>query len=125
MSLLLDTHALLWWLHDPVLLTREAHDVIAEGRRPVFVSAAATWEITVKKALGKLEAPDDLEEVMAEEGFLALPISIPHTLAVATLPAIHQDPFDRIQIAQAKLEGLTLVTRDQTIKEYGVPVIEA
>ena len=125
MSLLLDTHALLWWLDDPVLLSREAHDAIAEGRRPVFVSAAVTWEITVKKALGKLEAPDELEEAMAEEGFLALPISIPHTLAVGTLPAIHQDPFDRIQIAQAKMEGLILVTRDLFIQEYGVPVIEA
>ena len=120
MKLLLDTHVLLWWLDDPALLSAPARDALTEGTNMVFVSAAVGWEITIKKAMGKLEAPDDLEEAMAAERFEPLPITIPHALAVAGLPAIHQDPFDRIQIAQAQLEGLTLVTRDARIQQYSV-----
>ena len=125
MSLLLDTHVLLWWLDDPAVLSTKAHAAIADGGNAVFVSAAAIWEITIKKARGKLEAPDNLEEVLAEERFQALPITIPHTLAIASLPHIHQDPFDRIQVAQARIENLTLVTRDSFIKKYGIAVLEA
>lgn len=125
MNLLLDTHVLLWWLDDPGLLSDEARTVIAEGRNPVFVSAAAVWEITIKKARGKLEAPDNLEEVLEQERFQPLPITIPHALAVGTLPPLHEDPFDRIQVAQVKIEGLVLVTRDSFQKKYGVPFIEA
>jgi len=124
-NLLLDTHVLLWWLDDPGLLTEEARSAIAEGGNLVFVSAAAAWEIAVKKALGKLEAPDDLQDVMAAERFQQLPITIAHALGVAALPAIHQDPFDRIQIAQANLENLTLVTRDGFIQQYAVSLMRA
>jgi PIN domain nuclease of toxin-antitoxin system len=124
-NLLLDTHVLLWWLDDPALLAEEAQRAIGEGDNLVFVSAAVAWEIAIKKALGKLEAPDDLQDVMAAERFQQLPITIPHTLAVAALPPIHQDPFDRIQVAQAKLENLTLVTRDGCIQQYAVSVMKA
>ena len=91
----------------------------------MFVSAAVAWEITIKRQLGKLDAPDDLETALAEERFQHLPITVRHALAVAELPAIHGDPFDRIQIAQARLEGLTIVTRDATIPRYGVPCVRA
>ena len=107
------------------LCSPKRREVIAEGRNPVFVSAAAVWEITIKKARGKLEAPDNLEEVLEQERFQPLPITIPHALAVGALPSLHEDPFDRIQVAQAKIEGLVLVTRDSFQKQYGVPFIEA
>lgn len=125
MNLLLDTHVLLWWLDDPGLLAEKARNAIAQGDNMVFVSAAVAWEIAIKKALGKLEAPDDLQEAMAAERFLPLPITIPHALAVTSLPAIHQDPFDRIQIAQARLENLILVTRDGFIQQYAISSMEA
>lgn len=125
MKLLLDTHVLLWWLDDPQVLGTKAARAIADGGNTVFVSAAAAWEIAIKKALGKLVAPDNLVDVMAQERFLALPITIAHALAVASLPAIHQDPFDRIQVAQAQIEKLTLVTRDAITMEYPVRVLQA
>ena len=91
----------------------------------MLVSAAVAWEITIKRQLGKLEAPDDLEAALEEERFQNLPITVRHALAVADLPAIHADPFDRIQVAQARLEGLTIVTRDGTIPRYDVPCLRA
>ena len=123
--LLLDTHVLLWWLDDPAALEAPARRLIADPRNRVFVSAAVAWEIAVKRQLGKLDAPDNLETALAEERFQHLPITVRHALAVAELPAIHGDPFDRIQIAQARLEGLTIVTRDATIPRYGVPCVRA
>ena len=123
--LLLDTHVLLWWLDDPSLIAADARELIADPRRPVFVSAAAAWEITIKRQLGKLEAPDDLEDVLKRERFQHLPIAIRHAVAVAELPPIHADPFDRIQVAQARLEGLTIVTRDGRIPRYDVRCLRA
>ena len=123
--LLLDTHVLLWWLDDPSLIAGQARELIADPRRPVFVSAAAAWEITIKRQLGKLDAPDDLEDALERERFQHLPIAIRHAVAVAELPPIHGDPFDRIQIAQARLEGLTIVTRDGWIPRYDVPCLRA
>lgn len=125
MRLLLDTHVLLWWLDDPDLLASPARAAISRNSNAVFVSAAAVWEIAIKKALGKLQAPDDLEAVMEEDRFQPLPITVPHALTVASLPPIHQDPFDRIQVAQVQLENLTLITRDTHIKQYDIPYIEA
>ncbi len=123
--LLLDTHVLLWWLDDPSLIAGDARELIADPRRPVFVSAAAAWEITIKRQLGKLDAPDDLEDALERERFQHLPIAIRHAVAVAELPPIHGDPFDRIQIAQARLEGLTIVTRDGWIPRYDVRCLRA
>jgi len=124
-NLLLDTHALLWWLDDPTLLAPAARGVISQGQNEVFISAAVAWEIAIKKALGRLKAPDNLEEVLEEERFQPLTITLEHALAVVSLPSIHQDPFDRIQAAQAKLENLILVTRDARLKQYGIPYIDA
>ena len=123
--LLLDTHVLLWWLDDPASLQAPPRRLIADPRTRVFVSAAVAWEITIKRQLGKLEAPDDLEAALEEERFQHLPIAVRHALAVAELPAIHGDPFDRIQIAQARLEGLTIVTGDGTVPRYDVPSLRA
>ena len=125
MKLLLDTHALLWWLDDPGLLSVEARRAIARGDNAVFVSAAAAWEIAIKTAMGRLQAPENLEEVMAAERFEPLPITLAHALAVGGLPTIHQDPFDRIQIAQAGHENLTMVTRDPLIQQYPISSIAA
>jgi PIN domain nuclease of toxin-antitoxin system len=124
-NLLLDTHVALWWFDNPSILSEKAHSAIAEGENLVFISAAVAWEIAIKKALGKLDAPDNLEEVMAEENFQPLPITIAHALAVAALPPIHQDPFDRMQIAQAKAENLTLISRDALIRQYEISLIVA
>jgi PIN domain nuclease of toxin-antitoxin system len=125
MTLLLDTHVLLWWLDDPGRLSKAARRAIRDGANPVYVSAAVAWEISIKKALGKLEAPDDLEEVLEANRFRALPITIPHTMALRSLPDHHRDPFDRILIAQALHEGFRLVSRDSAIAKYPVPQIVA
>ena len=93
--LLLDTHVLLWWLaHDPAL-GPETQKAIRDAQNEVYVSAATTWEASIKKALGKLEAPDDLDRIVEEERFLKLPISLYHGQMAGQLPAYHRDPFDR------------------------------
>ena len=125
MTLLLDTHTFLWWLDDPALLAESARKAIADGKNLVYVSAAVAWEIAIKRSLGKLDAPEDLEAVMAANRFLPLPVTVPHALAVATLPDHHRDPFDRLLIAQARHEGFQLVSRDPSMKLYDVPLLEA
>ncbi len=120
---LLDTHVLLWWLSEPSQLSAQAKDAIAEGAHAVYMSTAAAWEMAIKKALGRLEFPGNLEEVLRKDHIEALPITLPHALAVADLPVHHQDPFDRMQIAQARIENLTLITRDARIAEYDVKVL--
>lgn len=119
MNLLLDTHVFLWWLQDPLLLSNEARQAITDGRNAVYLSAAVVWEIAIKKNLGKLEAPDDIEDVISMNRFIHMPINIHHALTVTTLPDHHRDPFDRILVAQARYEGLTLVGRDPYVPLYG------
>ncbi len=123
--LLLDTHVLLWWLaHDPAL-GPETQKAIRDAQNDVYVSAATTWEVSIKQALGKLEAPDDLDRIVAEERFLKLPISLYHGQMAGRLAAYHRDPFDRMLVAQAQAEGLTVVTVDQNIPRYGVQTFSA
>lgn len=124
MRLLLDTHALLWWLADEGL-TDKARNAIADPDNVVMVSVASAWEISIKKALGKLSAPDDLERQVNESGFAPLPISVAHGIAAGQLPRRHDDPFDRMLIAQAYAEGLTIVTRDKRFAEYNVATLGA
>lgn len=124
MRLLLDTNALLCWLADEGLSV-PARDAIADPGNVVMVSAASAWEISIKKALGKLVAPDDLEHQVLASGFLPLPISLGHGVAAGRLDRYHEDPFDRMLIAQARAEGLTIVTRDKRFDEYGVPLLPA
>ncbi|MCC6695764.1 MAG: type II toxin-antitoxin system VapC family toxin [Candidatus Hydrogenedentes bacterium] len=125
MNLLLDTHALLWWLADDPELSREARAAISAPQHIVYVSAASAWEISIKRAIGKLQAPDDLDTAMAASAFQELPITVAHALAAGQLPDKHSDPFDRMLVAQAMIESLTLVTRDERIASYQVPTIRA
>jgi PIN domain nuclease of toxin-antitoxin system len=123
--LLLDTHVLLWWLaHDPAL-GPESYAVIRDAYNDVYISAATTWEASIKKALGKLEAPDDLDRIVEAERFLKLSISLYHGQMAGRLPAYHRDPFDRMLVAQAQAEGLTIVTADRNIPRYGVQTLPA
>jgi len=117
---LLDTHVLLWWLDDPSLLSAEAQSAICDSTHRAMVSTAAVWEMGIKKALGRLDIPSNLVEALDRDAINVLNIEIDHALSVAELPMLHQDPFDRMQIAQANLEGLTLITRDRRIQQYDV-----
>lgn len=124
MNLLLDTHALLWALTDEKQLSRRARTVITSPRNRVHISAASIWEISIKKTLGMLPASIDLEEILSRSGFEALEINIKHAMLAGELPKHHEDPFDRMLIAQAIVEKLTLVTRDAAFDAYGVQLLE-
>jgi PIN domain nuclease of toxin-antitoxin system len=124
LRLLLDTRALLWWLADEEL-TAEARALIADPENAVTVSAASAWEISIKQALGKLTAPDDLDQQILDSDFAPLPISIRHAMVAGRLPRHHDDPFDRMLIAQAQLEELTILTRDKRFGDYDVRVAAA
>lgn len=117
---LLDTHVFLWWLSGDSSLGPRSMEVISNGMNDVYVSAATTWEISIKKAMGKLKSPDDMDAVVEEERFLKLPISLYHGQIAGSLPSHHRDPFDRMLIAQAQAEGLILVTSDKMFAKYGV-----
>ena len=125
MNLLLDTHVLLWWLDANPTLSEKAKSTIADGNNLVFVSAAVIWEIRIKQALGKLEIPSNFRQILDRQPFEMLSITAEHAHAVGDLPTHHRDPFDRMLIAQATIEHLTMVTRDTIIKEYKIPVINA
>jgi PIN domain nuclease of toxin-antitoxin system len=120
-NLLLDTNVLLWWLADSPRLSNDAREVIISSPM-VLVSAATTWEIEIKRALGKLKAPANLEEAISTSHFVPLAITFAHSIAAARLPRHHDDPFDRILIAQANVEALTLLTSDQRLKDYRASV---
>lgn len=123
--LLLDTHVLLWWLTDDPQLGQTTRQVIADPRNDVYVSAASTWEISIKRSLGKLMAPEDMDSIIDDEGFEKLPISPFHGDQAGILPGYHKDPFDRMLIAQAQSEGLVVVTNDEKIARYGIRVMDA
>ena len=125
MNLLLDTHVLLWWLDDNRLLSAKARDAISEGTNPVFISAAVIWEITIKQSLGKLKIPDEFETVLEHQGFEYLDINASHAYATGRLPFFYRDPFDRMLVAQAKVESLTLVTKDAELEKYPVSIMLA
>ena len=124
MSLLLDTHVVVWWLADDPELADEIKDRL-DQEPDVRVSAATIWEIGIKQALGKIAAPADLPERVRDCGFRELPIGCAHASAAGRLPPIHKDPFDRMLVAQARCEGLTLVTRDPHCQQYDVPILQA
>lgn len=120
MRLLLDTHAFLWWVSDWEQIAAHAREAIANANNEVFVSAVSGWEIGVKRAKGRLVAPDNLAGVIEEKRFEHLPLTFAHAERAAVLPPHHRDPFDRMLIAQAQAEGLVLVTRDSRIGNYDV-----
>lgn len=123
--LLLDTHVLIWWLADDTALGAETKALIADSRNEVIVSAATIWEMSIKRAKGLLRVPADLESLVADEGFSALPISLFHAQQAGALPELHRDPFDRMLVAQAQAEGLELITADTMIPQYGVRCLSA
>ncbi len=124
MSYLLDTHVLLWWLVDDPTLSDSARRVLTQGKSRVCVSAATLWEIVIKRSLKKIEVPESFAEVVAAQGFDSLPVTWEHATEVGNLPLHHRDPFDRILIAQCRVENLTMISRDAMIHEYNVSVLE-
>lgn len=119
-GLLIDAHVLLWALAEPDRLSPRVHDNLSAGAIPAFVSSASIWEIEIKRALGKLEAPVDLLDAVADARFAPLEITFTHASIAGALPG---DPFDRMLVAQAKSEDLTIVTQDPQIAAYDVPVL--
>ena len=122
--LLLDTEALIWWDADDPRLGARARAAI-QNAAEVWVSAASAWEIAIKQALGKLETTRQPADAVAESGFTPLPITFDHATAVRELAPHHRDPFDRLIIACARLEGLTIVTSDPQFEPYRVPLVDA
>lgn len=120
--LLLDTHVFLWWREASPRLNARARRSISNAEI-VYVSAASEWEAAIKVGLGKLTIPGPLEPAVEESGFEKLPITFAHASAMTALPPHHRDPFDRMLIAQAQVEGLAVVTHDPHFEPYGVPMI--
>ena len=124
MRLLLDSHVALWWLDGHSSLGPRCAQAIGLADE-VFVSAVTPWELGIKRALGKLVMPDGLGEALTGNGFRPLPITLAHAALAPTLPPHHRDPFDRMLVAQAQLEVLTLVTADDTLHPYDVELLDA
>jgi len=124
-SLLLDTHVLLWALGDPGRLAPAARAEIESPDSNVFVSAASGWEIAIKRGLGKLEAPDDLEHQLQLKRFTELPVHFRHLAALSRLPALHRDPFDRMLVAQCLCDDLVMVSHDEHVLAYPVKSLPA
>ncbi len=124
MRLLLDTHALLWWLDGDRRLSRRARSRLQDADNVVLVSAASAWEITTKARIGKLpgalDVAEDVAGAVASQGFTALDISILHAQRAGRLPGEHRDPFDRMLIAQAQLEDVPIVSNKTVFDAYGV-----
>lgn len=123
MRLLLDTHALLWWVANHPALSASADQALSSTSNAVFVSAASAWEVTTKARLGKLAAGPLAQDFVGEvrrQGFLPLPITLDHGQRAGNLPGPHRDPFDRMLIAQAQAENLVLVSNEELFDSYGV-----
>ena len=127
MRLLLDTHTFLWWISNDTRLSSRAREIISNGNNELLLSAASGWEIAIKVRLGRLQLPYEPERFIPEQlvinAIQSLPIKISHALHTYSLPIYHRDPFDRIIIAQAQLEGLPILTSDLQIAKYKVEII--
>lgn len=123
MKLLLDTHAALWWLADDGRLGPESAGLLDDAANDVLLSAAVVWEVAIKRLLGKLKAPDGFAPTLLGAGANALPVTIAHAEAVTLLEWHHRDPFDRMLIAQAAVEQASLISNDEALAPYGVPVV--
>jgi len=125
LNLLIDTHLLLWAAGSPENLTAAARDLMMDAENKLFFSAANIWEIVIKRGLGRSDFrvdPGVLRRGLLDNDYTELPITSEHTLAIIPLPPIHKDPFDRILIAQATVEGITLLTSDSLVSQYPGPV---
>ncbi len=127
MRVLLDTHAFLWWVVADSRLSDRAGEIIGAEDNDVFFSVASGWEIAIKSRLGRLRVPDDFERFMTDQlqlnNFRVLPIELAHALHVRSLPDHHRDPFDRMLVAQSRIEGLPIVSRDRRLEPYGVELL--
>lgn len=123
MTYLLDSHVLLWWLEGSPRIGPALLETLADPGVRVLVSAASVWEIGIKQALGKLRVPESILDLLQDEGFGELSMTARHAEAAARLPPLHRDPFDRMLVAQARLERLTIVTHDQAIRAYDVDIL--
>lgn len=124
MRLLLDTHALIWWLTDSPRLSPAARTALADPDSPVYATAVSGYEISYKQRLGKLAAgiSEDLPRALRDARIPALALTLEHMVAAGRLPGPHRDPWDRLIMAQAVKDGLTVVTLDPIFRDYGVPV---
>ena len=127
MKILLDTHAFLWWITDDQKLSSRAREVISDAENELFFSAASGWEISIKVQLGRLKLPEEPERFIPEQlrmNFIrSLPIQMRHALFVSALPHHHRDPFDRILVAQAQLEEMSILSADLQMSRYQVELI--
>jgi len=123
MRFLVDAHALLWALGEPSALSPAARDAIADPSNLIVVSSVSLWECAIKASIGKLELPEDFFDSVPEAGYEVMPIRISHLKAYRTLPMHHRDPFDRILVAQARAEALTLISRDSEISKYDIEIL--
>lgn len=129
MKVLLDTHVLLWWLHDASRLRPATRALFAEPANELLWSAASTWELAIKVQLAKLRLDQPVHDfvmaVLAEQNLTALPVHHAHAARVAELPALHRDPFDRLLVAQAAVEGVPFLTADGQLAAYGIDCLPA
>lgn len=127
MRLLLDTHAFLWWVTASPEFSRRARDLVADSTNEIFFSAASGWELAIKAGLGRVRLPEDPERFIptqvAANAFEVLPVHLRHALQVFALPALHRDPFDRMLVAQAIVEGMAILSSDPLIARYPVEVV--
>jgi PIN domain nuclease of toxin-antitoxin system len=123
--ILLDTHVLLWWLADDPALAEAGREVIAAPENLIAFSAASIWEIRIKQAIGKLDLPADFADVLARQPFEPLAVTVAHAHALQGLPLLHRDPFDRLLIAQARVEGMTILIRGNAFTQYDVSTLPA
>lgn len=124
MRVLVDTHFLVWWAAGRKI-PKQAASLIQDPANEIYASAASVWEIAIKVGLGRLDVdPAELARALDDGGFTALPVTIQHAIAVAALPVFHRDPFDRLLVAQSRVEHLSLLTQDKVLAEYGAMVIQ-
>jgi PIN domain nuclease of toxin-antitoxin system len=126
MNFLVDTHVLIWFITDDIKLPIKTKQIIENKENSLYVSIASYWEIAIKNSIGRLDLNSDLEaifKVIEESGFETLPLTTSHILQNSTLEFHHQDPFDRIIIAQSLVENMTIITKDRQFEKYNVPII--
>jgi PIN domain nuclease of toxin-antitoxin system len=123
LKLVVDTHAALWLLADDRRLSETARRLLADDDIPCFLSTASVWEAAIKRSIGKLTVPADFHRQMALRGISSIPVYENHAAAVAELPLHHRDPFDRLLVAQAQLEGMSILSSDPQLRAYDVPVL--
>ena len=125
MKYLLDTHVILWWLLDPKELNKKARDIISDRSHLLFTSSVSFWEMAIKSSIGRLNLPNNIIELLKNEKIDTIPLTAEDALAVADLPVLHNDPFDRMLVVQAKRHDMILVTRDNKLAEYPVAILKA